>query len=134
MDAFGGKPNDAYQRATVESTPYLLDIDACVNGKGFFIVDKSYNAANHGPEFTERVAFTLNVKECDEPMGIKYSGRQRFDINVATWRGIAYVYVGTPAGAGVNGWDALANFTKITPSVEMGVKPVSVVNTVKTQA
>lgn len=134
MDAFGGKPNDAYQRATVESTPYLLDIDACKDGKGFFIVDKSYNAANHGPEFTERVAFTLNVKECDEPMGIKYSGRQRFDINVATWRGIAYVYVGTPAGQGEGGWDALANFKKITPSVEMGVKPVSVVNTVKTQA
>ena len=30
--------------------------------------------------------------------------------------------------------DALANFTQITPSVEMGVKPVAVVNTVKTQA
>ena len=74
----------------------------------------------------------MNVKECDEPMGIKYSGRQRFDINVATWRGIAYVYVGTPAGS--DSWDALANFTQITPSVEMGVKPVAVVNTVKTQA
>lgn len=128
MEAFGGKPNDAYQRATVESTPYLLDIDACVNGKGFFIVDKSYNAANHGLELTERIPMTLNVKQTDEPMGIKYLGRQRFDINVATWRGIAYVYVGTPAGAGVDGWDALANFTKVTPSVEMAVKPVAVVS------
>lgn len=127
MDAFGGKPNDAYQRATVESTPYLLDIDACKDGKGFFIVDKSYNAANHGLELTERVPLTLRAKETDEPMGIKYSGRQRFDINVATWRGIAYVYVGTPAG---DGWDAVANFTKITPSVEMAVKPVAVVSNV----
>jgi hypothetical protein len=99
MDMFkdinGGQGiNPAYKRATIETTPYLLDIDACSDGKGFFIVDKAYNAANHGPEFTERVALTLDVENTKRPKGITYEGRQRFDINVASWRGIAYVYLG----------------------------------------
>lgn len=124
--------NPALKRATLKVTPYLNDIPQCKNGLGFFIVDKSYNAENHGLEFTERIAFTLDVIDQKRPKGVVYDGRQRFDINVATWRGISYVYLGTPAGSSGK-WDAVANFTQITPS-ETIVKPVSIVGTVQTEA
>ena len=125
-------PNPAKERATLKTSPYYLDIDMCKDGAGFFIVDKTYNEDNHGLEFTERVPFTLNAFEKREaPMGIKYEGRQRFDINVATWRGIAYVRLGTPGSKG-NGWDNVANYTRITPTATI-VKPVSVVGTVSTK-
>lgn len=133
LNEFGSKQgtNPAYKRAKIETTPYLLDIPQCANGRGFFIVDKAYNAANHGPEFTERIALTLDVIDQKRPKGIIYDGRQRFDINVASWRGIAYVYLGTPAGA-AGAWDVLENFTQVVPSATT-VKPVSVVGTVTTQ-
>lgn len=124
--------NPALNRATLKVTPYLNDIPQCKNGLGFFIVDKSYNAENHGLEFTERIAFTLDVIDQKRPKGIVYDGRQRFDINVATWRGISYVYLGTPAG-GSGKWDAVANFTQIVPA-ETIVKPVSIVGTVQTES
>lgn len=125
--------NPSYERVGgVDTTPYLLAIPQCAAGKGFFIVDKAYNAENHGPEFTERIALTLDVIEQKRPKGIIYDGRQRFDINVASWRGIAYVYLGTPAGSSGK-WDDVNTFTKITPS-EAIVKPVSVVGTVNTKA
>lgn len=134
--------NPAFKRATVLDTPYLLDIPAtglktvagtgAQVGAGFFVVDKSYNAENHGPELTERIAFTLNVKAADEaPYGIKYQGRQRWDINVASWRGIAYVYLGDPTAEAVT-WATAADFTKITPTATI-VKPVSIVGTVATK-
>lgn len=123
-------PNPAYKRAELKTTPYLNDIPQTANGVGFFIVDKSYNAENHGLEFTERLAFTLDVIEQKRPKGIVYDGRQRFDINVATWRGIAYVYLGTPNGASGK-WNELADFTQITPQATV-VKPVSIVGTVTT--
>lgn len=123
--------NPAMGRATLETTPYLMDIPQCAvkNGccQGFFIVDKAYNAANHGLELTERIPLTLNVSEKKNPYGISYDGRQRFDVNVATWRGIAYVYIGTPDGTGLNGWDTLANFTKVEPVATI-VKEVHVMN------
>lgn len=126
-------PNPARDRATLKTSPYYLDIDMCKDGAGFFIVDKSYNEENHGLELTERIPFTLDAFEKKEaPRGIKYEGRQRFDINVATWRGIAYVRLGTPTGSG-DGWNKLANYTRITPT-ETIVKPVSVVGTVSTKA
>jgi hypothetical protein len=122
-------PNPAKDRATLKTSPYFLDIDMCKDGNGFFIVDKSYNEDNHGLEFTERVPFTLNAFEKREaPMGIKYEGRQRFDINCATWRGIAYVRLGTPTGS-TGGWNNVNNYTKITPIATIA-KPVSVVSTV----
>lgn len=131
MDCFGPGygPNVAFKRATLETTPYLLDIDQCKDGLGFFIVDSAYNASNHGPELTERIPLTLNVEDKKNPYGVSYDGRQRFDVNVASWRGIAYVYVGTPAGDAT--WNAVDNFTKITP-VATVAKNVNVVNTVKT--
>lgn len=135
MDMFNniGKTNGlnpAYKRATVEDSPYLLDISQCANGIGFFIVDKSYNSENHGPEFTERIAFTLDVTETKRPSGINYDGRQRFDINVASWRGIAYVYLGASAPTwSANG--AIGDFTPIIPTATV-VTPVSVVGTVST--
>lgn len=124
--------NPAYQRATVKDTPYLLDIAPTAGGKGFFIVDHAYNASNHGPEFTERVSFTLEVFDKREaPRGIKYEGRQRYDINVASWRGIAYVYLGDIVTDAPT-WCTPANFTLVTPSATI-VKPVSVVGTVTTE-
>ncbi len=124
-------PNPAYQRAELKTTPYLGMVPAMANGKGFFIVDKEYNAANHGPEFTERIALTLDVIETKRPKGIIYEGRQRFDINVASWRGIAYVYIGDLA-TDAPGWATVANFTEITP-IDTLVLPVSVVGTVTTE-
>lgn len=128
MEMFGQEPNMAYKRATLETTPYLNDIDACKGGIGFFIVDKSYNAENHGLELTERIPLTLDVIPEKRPKGIVYDGRQRFDVNVATWRGIAYCYVGN-ASAGA--WNDKSKFTQVTPvSV---IKPVGVVGTVTTK-
>jgi hypothetical protein len=133
-------PNPAYKRATLETTPYLRSLPCCFNGTtgvGFFIVDSAYNAENQGPEFTERVKLTLNVKESENPYGVSYDARQRFDINVASWRGLAYVYIGsdeptfisTPsvdnAGsvATVTGWNAT---TALTP-ISTIVTPVDVI-------
>ena len=125
-------PNPAKSRATVKTSPYYLDIDMCKDGNGFFIVDKAYNEENHGLELTERIPFTLDAFEKREaPRGIKYEGRQRFDINCASWRGIAYVRLGTPGNN--SGWDNVGNYTRITPTSTI-VKPVSVVGTVSTKA
>ena len=127
MDMFGQEPNVAYKRATVETTPYLNDIEACKNGRGFFIVDKAYNAENHGLELTERIPLTLDVVDQKRPKGIVYDGRQRFDVNVATWRGIAYCYIADEeAGA-----FAKDKFTLVEPVST--VKPVGVVGTVTTK-
>ena len=130
MPEMNGLPNMAYQRATLETTPYLNDIGPCADGAGFFIVDKAYNAANHGPELTERVAFTLDVTETKRPNGIVYDGRQRFDINCASWRGIAYVRVKDTVAASPKAYAKKENFEVITPLAV--AKPVSVVGAVKT--
>lgn len=141
--------NPAYKRASLEVTPYLRDLDCCYNkttqrGVGFFIVDKAYNAENQGPEFTQRIALTMNVEEKRNPYGISYDARERFDINVASWRGIAYVYIGSTAPTWISipslassgsaetktGFDGLMALTPI----ETIVKPVSVVGTVTTEA
>lgn len=147
FDNIGMGPNPAYKRATLETTPYLRDLACCFDktsqrGIGFFIVDPAYNAENQGPEFTERVALTLNIDERKNPYGIAYDARQRFDINVASWRGIVYVYIGATAPAfisvpqlasngstsTVTGFSALMAITPIATAV----KPVSVVGTVTT--
>lgn len=104
--------NPAYQRATLAVTPYLNDVEATRGGAGFFIVDKAYNEANHGLEFTERIPFTLEATETKRPKGITYDGRQRFDVNVASWRGIAYVRIAAPT----SGDFAAGKFTTITPA------------------
>ena len=133
MDMFQGYgPNPAFKRATLETTPYLRDLSCCFkNGKGvgFFITDPAYNAENHGPEFTERVAFTLNVDETKNPYGISYDARQRFDINVASWRGTVFVYIGDATPDFIdNGFSALEEITPIATIV----KPVSVTGSVNT--
>lgn len=126
--------NPAYKRATLKTTPYLNDIIACAKddtkhmAKGFFIVDKGYNSSNHGPEFTERIPFTLDVINQDRPKGIVYDGRQRFDINVATWRGIAYLYIGTPSSTETD-WNYSGKMTELTLSDTL-VKEVRVTNSV----
>lgn len=126
--------NPAYKRATLKTTPYLNDITACTKdatkhiAKGLFIVDKSYNESNHGPEFTERIPLTLDVINQDRPKGIVYDGRQRFDINVATWRGIAYLYIGTPSATATD-WNYSGKMTELTLSDTL-VKEVRVTNSV----
>lgn len=146
---FGQKigPNPAYKRATVEVTPYLRDLSCCFDtvtqrGIGFFIVDPTYNSENHGPEWTERVALTLNIDERKNPYGIAYDARQRFDINVSSWRGIIYVYIGSGAPNFITvpvlnadgstttatGFNAL---TPITP-ISTIVTPVSIVGNINT--
>lgn len=141
-------PNPAYERATLETTPYLRDLPCCFDdvkqrGVGFFIVDPAYNAENNGPEFTQRVALTLNVEEKKNPYGISYDARERFDINCASWRGVTYVYIGSTAptwnsakalqAGGTTevktGFDAL---TALTPIATI-VKPVSITGTVSTK-
>lgn len=138
----GMEINPAYKRASLEYTPYLNAIAQCENdatkgfSKGFFIVDKSYNEANHGPELTERIAFTLDVTEEKRPRGIAYDGRQRFDINVASWRGIAYVYVGTLSDSS-DDWNHSSKFETITPAatiVPVISGTVSIAGTVATTA
>lgn len=129
--------NPAYKRAVVKTTPYLNDTECCKIGskgfgRGFFIVDKEYNASNHGPELTERIPLTLDVTESKRPKGIIYDGRERFDINVASWRGIVYVYLDTTSSTSTD-WNATAKFEKLT-LVDTIVKPVSVVGTVNTKA
>lgn len=136
-------PNPAYKRAKLETTPYLRDLPCCFDaatqrGVGFFIVDRAYNAENQGPEFTQRVAFTLNVDERKNPYGIAYDARERFDINVASWRGIAYVYIGSAdpttiitgpslqANGTVNYVSGFAALTPLTPIATI-VTPVDIV-------
>ena len=120
--------NPAYKKATVESSPYLLDLQRA--GKnGFFIIDREYNNANHGLELTERVPLTLNAEKSKNPYGISYDGRQRFDINVASWRGIAYVSFSTSSTS--TDWNYSGKMTTIAP-VSAPAKPVTVVGTVTT--
>lgn len=135
-DMLGGMLNSAYKRATADYTPYLLDVPCCADGKGIFIIDHAYNKANHGLELTERVPLTLDVENSTFPKGVRYGGRQRFDVNCASWRGIAFLYLGDITKAGPNGgtptWCTPANFTQIT-TIPAIAKPVNVVNTVKTE-
>lgn len=138
----GHGPNPAYKRATVSTTPYLRDLECCFDkttqrGVGFFIVDPAYNAENQGPEFTQRISLTLNVEEKKNPYGIAYDARERFDINVASWRGIVFVYIGSTAptfnecpavdtAGTVTSKTGFAAMTPVTPIATV-VKPVTVV-------
>lgn len=135
-------PNPSYKIADIEKTPYLRDLSMCYDksasqGIGFFIVDPTYNEQNQGPEFTERVPLTLNVDESKNPYGISYDARQRFDVNVSSWKGIAFVYIGASAPTvstyfladngtttPVTGFSAM---TAITP-VSTLAQPVTVTN------
>ena len=95
--------------------------------KGLLILDPEYNKANHGPMMVERVPFSVNGVKTDEPEGIKYLGKQGFDFFCPSWRGIAYVYIGTPEANGNGEWNDIQTFTKIEPIAF--ATPVQVVNT-----
>ena len=126
MNELQGIINPAYKRATLETTPYLEDIAPTANGVGFFIVDKEYNNANHGLEFTERIPLTMDVIETKRPKGITHDARQRFDVNVATWRGITYCYIGTTSPTATD-WNYGDKFEAINVVATI-VKPVMVTN------
>jgi hypothetical protein len=116
--------NVAKNRGTHKSTAYLNEI---CNGKCIFIVDKAYNKANHGLEFTERIPFTLDATELKRPNGIAYDGRQRFDVNTATWRGIACIYLGNPAKDNLSWAKEASMFTKLEVGTAISM-PVTVTN------
>lgn len=130
--------NPAYERCTAKFTPYLNNNLATKGGLGFFIVNKSYNAENHGLELTERIPFTLDAIWEKRPAGVIYDGRQRFDVNVATWRGIAYVRIGALSTDSYSPGDlgyflnTKTNYMKLNV-LENIVKPVSVEGVVKTK-
>lgn len=94
--------------------------------KGILILDQEYNKANHGPMMVERVPFSVKAVKTEEPEGIKYLGKQGFDFFCPSWRGIAYVYIGTPTANGDGEWNDIQTFTKITPIAF--ATPVQVVN------
>lgn len=121
--------NPAYQRATLKSTPYLNQV---CDGKVIFIVDKAYNASNHGLELTERIPFTLDATEIKRPSGIAYDGRQRFDINTASWRGIAAIYLGDVSSSAPT-WAANKEMFTVLETASEIATPVKVVNTVATK-
>ena len=97
---------------------------------GILMLDPEYNNANKGPMMVERLGFSMKAVKTDEPEGIKYLAKQAFDFFCPSWRGIAYIYIGTPTGSG-GAWNDPATFTKITPVAY--AKPVSVVGTVTTE-
>ena len=93
--------------------------------KGLLILDPAYNKSNHGPMMVERVGFSMKAVKTDEPEGIKYLAKQGFDFFCPSWRGIAYVYIGTPNGSSGD-WNDVSTFTKITPVTF--ATPVQIVN------
>lgn len=97
---------------------------------GLLMLDPEYNAANKGPMMVERLGFQMKAVKTDEPEGIKYLAKQAFDFFCPTWRGVAYIYIGKPAGQ-TGEWDDPETFTEITPVAF--AKPVAVVNTVTTK-
>ena len=93
--------------------------------KGLLILDPAYNKSNRGPMMVERVGFSMKAVKTDEPEGIKYLAKQAFDFFCPSWRGIAYVYIGTPNGSSGD-WNDVSTFTKITPVTF--ATPVQIVN------
>lgn len=98
--------------------------------RGFMMLDKEYNSANKGPMMVERIPFTLKPVKTDDPEGLKYMGKQGFDFFCPSWRGIAYVYIGLPAGS-TGAWNDVDTFTAITPVANP--LAVAVTNVVKTE-
>ena len=99
--------------------------------KGLLLLDKEYNSANKGPIMVERVPFSMKPHKTNDPEGITYMGKQAFDFFCPSWRGIAYIYIGTPDGSG-GAWNDPATFTAITPIAN--AMAVNVVNQVTTIA
>lgn len=82
--------------------------------KGLLMLDPEYNGANKGPMMVERLGFSMKAVKTDEPEGIKYLGKQAFDFFCPSWRGVAYIYLGLPAGNSGD-WDDVSTFTEIVP-------------------
>ena len=92
--------------------------------KGLLMLDPEYNNANKGPMMVERLGFSMKAVKTDDPEGIKYLGKQAFDFFCPSWRGIAYIFIGTEeeldaiynGGADAkNTWANKATFTKVDP-------------------
>jgi hypothetical protein len=122
--------NQGYQKASLYYNSYLDASPALGNGIGAFIVDRAYNEANNGLEYTQRFPLRIRTKEHVDPDYLKVIFDEGRDINVATWRGIAYLYLGKGADipAVLGTYDS---FTMIKP-ISTIVKPVAVVGPVLT--
>lgn len=99
--------------------------------RGFLMLDPEYNSQNKGPMMVERVKFRMDVDKTKQPKGVSYLFEQAFDFFCPSWRGIAYVYIGKPAGK-EGDWDDINTFTPIKPIAF--ATPVQVVDTVTTKA
>lgn len=123
------------------TTPYLqgnydqaIPQFAAVNNiaKGILLLDKEYNSANKGPMMVERLPFTLKPHKTVDPEGLTYMGKQAFDFFCPSWRGVAYIYIGTPDGSG-GAWNDPSTFTAITPVANpMAVAVTSMASDLKT--
>lgn len=122
-----GRPNLNMAKNAFDTyyTPYLdgnidqpipqFAVDESVgHARGFLMLDPEYNNANHGPMMVERLGFSMKAVKTDEPEGIKYLAKQAFDFFCPSWRGIAYIYIGKPAGSGGD-WDDPATYTEVIP-------------------
>ena len=111
--------------------PQFAVNDTLGYAQGLLILDPEYNGMNKGPMMVERLGFSMKAVKTDDPEGVKYLGKQAFDFFCPSWRGIAYLYIGTPAGSS-GAWNDVSTFTQITP---VGYAPaVAVTNVVQTKA
>lgn len=109
--------------------PMFATDPAVGHARGFMMLDPAYNSANKGPMMVERLPFSMKAVKTDDPEGIKYLGKQAFDFFCPSWRGVAYVYLGKPAGA-AGAWDDISTFTEVVPVAY--AKPVTIVGSVET--
>jgi hypothetical protein len=127
--------NPVYDAFEVYETPYLNDnlafstSNANPQANGILILDSAWNKANKGIESTQRKALEVDVFEDPYTKDIRYQYRERFDINVAHWQGVAYLNL---QEGGSDPWNNASNLTLIKP-VSTIVKPVSISGIVTTE-
>ena len=99
----------------IELKPTQFAVDETTGvARGILMLDPEYNNQNKGPMMVERVKFRMDVEKSKEPKGVKYLFEQAFDFFCPSWRGIAYIYIGKPAGSSGE-WDDITTFTEIKP-------------------
>ena len=120
---------DTYETPYLDGTvdqpiPQFATDETTGLARGFLMLDPEYNNQNKGPMMVERVKFRMDVVKTDEPKGVKYLFEQAFDFFCPSWRGIAYIYLGKPAGK-KGDWDDITTFTEI--KTVAFAKPVQIV-------
>jgi len=127
--------NPVYNAFEVYETPYLNDNlafstnNANPQANGIMILDSAWNKANKGIESTQRKALEVDVFEDPYTKDLRYQYRERFDINVAHWQGLAYLNL---QEGGSDPWNTADNLTLVKP-VSTIVTPVSISGLVTTE-